>query len=153
MVFKLKKTGRILLVCLIIFSCKQPNKNHLLEDKVSKETFIIAYRNAFYHYYLSYATKGKIVKILDSLGDWSYQGDGGDLPPRYWGHPDSVAKQCIARADKIVFNPGEAPKTFLISELEKITRSKFLDSIAEVTYNDYDRWYEKEKLIGAKKIK
>ncbi|WP_343535234.1 hypothetical protein [Pedobacter sp.] len=141
----MKRGILVIVLGLLFFASCGIKRNTFLEDKVSKKEFIEEYRRSFFLSYMRYATNKEIVKIMDDLNDMSYKGDGGNLPSKYLRHPDSIAKRCIEKAERIIFNPGESPKTFLIFELEKITRGNFLDSIANVAYKDYRRWYRKEK--------
>ena len=127
----------------VFFSCekKDTTKNNI----ISKREFIMEYRQVFFLSYLYTATDRKIAKTLDSLNDWSFQGDGGNIPAKYSNHADSIATLCIKNADKVVFNPGEKPRTYLIPELARITQGNFIDSMAIIAYKDYVKWHEKAK--------
>lgn len=153
MIPKLKKLI-ILLLCLgIICSCSLIKKRDDWDKPETKKNFTATYRDSFFCKYLSLATQKKIIGILDSLNDWSYQGDGGYVPPAYWGRIDSAAKTYFERADRIVFNPGEAPRTCFISELEMATRKGgFLDSAAKATYRDYRKWFRNQRREEKKKV-
>jgi hypothetical protein len=131
------KLIKLLIIISLVYSSCQKKPQKVDADILTKEQFISKYRLHFFLSFLSLATNNTIGKSLDSLNDWSYQGDGGFLPRKYNEQADSLAKQYFAKADRTVYNPGEKPRTYFIAELEKATSERTLDSLAAKAYLEY----------------